>query len=37
MAKICVAFFNALYDEIDEERIPCWYETFFKGLRERGN
>lgn len=37
MAKICAAFFNALYDETDEERIPCWYETFFKGLRERGN
>lgn len=37
MAKICAAFYNAVFDENDEEKIPCWYETFFNGLKAFGN
>lgn len=37
MAKICAAFYNAVYDKDDESVMPSWYESFFKGLKERGN
>lgn len=37
MAKICVAFYNAVYCENDESVMPCWYEAFLGGLKDLGN
>lgn len=37
MAKICIAFYNALYDSENENKMPCWYEAFCDGLRKYGN
>lgn len=37
MAKICISFYNGLYDSNDENKMGIYYESFFNGLREYGN
>ncbi len=37
MSKICISFYNALYNENDLSIMPCWYESFFDELRRLGN
>lgn len=37
MAKICASFYNGVFDKNDEKKMPCWYESFFRGLEELGN
>lgn len=37
MAKICVAFYNGLYNSADKSIMPAWYEVFLSGLKEYGN
>jgi len=37
MAKIFISFFNGVYDEQDQTKMPCFYESFIKGLMNEGN
>ncbi len=37
MAKVFVAFYNAFYDPEDEKKMPAFYESFVRGLKEDGN
>jgi glycosyltransferase involved in cell wall biosynthesis len=37
MAKIFLSFFNAIIDENNPRAMPCFYESFIKGLMSRGN
>lgn len=35
--KIILSFFNAVYDRNDMSIIPCFYESFIKGLQSEGH
>jgi glycosyltransferase involved in cell wall biosynthesis len=37
MAKIFLSFFNAIIDENNPRAMPCFYESFIKGLMSGGN
>lgn len=37
VAKVFISFYNAVLDVNDKHAMPCFFESFIKGLEEKGN